>query len=59
MLTQLKKLLHYCDTHDYIITGDAFRIMQVDVSLTDQYDEAYYEIQIPIQEKVTSKQPSK
>jgi hypothetical protein len=33
--------------------------MQVDVSLTDQYDEAYYEIQIPIQEKVTSKQPSK
>ncbi len=59
MLTQLKKLLHHCDTHDYIITGDAFRIMQVDVSLTDQYDEAYYEIQIPIQEKVTSKQPSK
>lgn len=59
MLTQLKKLLHYCDTHDYIITGDAFRIMQVDVSLTDQNDEAYYEIQIPIQEKVTSKQPSK
>ncbi|KRF52035.1 hypothetical protein ASG97_09280 [Bacillus sp. Soil745] len=59
MLTQLKKLLHYCDTHDYIITGDAFRIMQVDVSLTDQYDEAYYEIQIPIQEKVTSEQPSK
>jgi DNA-binding transcriptional MerR regulator len=51
MLIQLKKLLHYCDTHDYIITGDAFRIMQVDVSLTDQYDEAYYEIQIPIQEK--------
>lgn len=59
MLTQLKKLLHHCDTHDYIITGDAFRIMQVDVSLTDQNDEAYYEIQIPIQEKVTSKQPSK
>lgn len=59
MLTQLKKLLHYCDTHDYIITGDAFRIMQVDVSLTDQYDEAYYEIQIPIQEKVISEQPSK
>ncbi|MCU6599224.1 helix-turn-helix domain-containing protein [Peribacillus frigoritolerans] len=59
MLTQLKKLLHYCDTHDYIITGDAFRIMQVDVSLTDQYDEAYYEIQIPIKEKVTSEQPSK
>ncbi|MFS0601215.1 MerR family transcriptional regulator [Peribacillus frigoritolerans] len=59
MLTQLKKLLHHCDSHDYIITGDAFRIMQVDVSLTDQYDEAYYEIQIPIQEKVTSKQPSK
>lgn len=59
MLTQLKKLLHYCDTHDYIITGDAFRIMQVDVSLTDQNDEAYYEIQIPIQEIVTSKQPSK
>ncbi|MEB2631576.1 MULTISPECIES: MerR family transcriptional regulator [Peribacillus] len=59
MLTQLKKQLHYCDTHDYIITGDAFRIMQVDVSLTDQYDEAYYEIQIPIQEKVTSEQPSK
>ncbi|MCK1983256.1 MULTISPECIES: MerR family transcriptional regulator [Peribacillus] len=52
MLTQLKKLLHYCDTHDYVITGDAFRIMQVDVSLTDQYDEAYYEIQIPIQDKV-------
>lgn len=59
MLTQLNKLLHYCDTHDYIITGDAFRIMQVDVSLTDQYDEAYYEIQIPIKEKVTSKQSSK
>ncbi|MGE7591837.1 MerR family transcriptional regulator [Peribacillus frigoritolerans] len=59
MLTQLKKLLHHCDTHDYIITGDAFRIMQVDVSLTDQYDEAYYEIQIPIQEKVISEQPSK
>lgn len=59
MLTQLKKLLHHCDTHDYIITGDAFRIMQVDVSLTDQYDEAYYEIQIPIKEKVTSEQPSK
>lgn len=59
MLTQLKKLLHHCDTHDYIITGDAFRIMQVDVSLTDQNDEAYYEIQIPIQEIVTSKQPSK
>ncbi|MBT2647419.1 MerR family transcriptional regulator [Bacillus sp. ISL-34] len=52
MLTQLKKLLHYCDTHGYVITGDAFRIMQVDVSLTDQYDEAYYEIQIPIQDKV-------
>ncbi|MGW8426701.1 MerR family transcriptional regulator [Peribacillus simplex] len=52
MLTQLKKLLHYCDTHGYVIIGDAFRIMQVDVSLTDQYDEAYYEIQIPIQDKV-------
>jgi DNA-binding transcriptional MerR regulator/effector-binding domain-containing protein len=52
MLTQLKKLLHYCDTHGYVITGDAFRIMQVDVSLTDQYDEAYYEIQIPIHDKV-------
>ncbi|TKH01581.1 MerR family transcriptional regulator [Peribacillus simplex] len=52
MLTQLKKLLQYCDTHGYVITGDAFRIMQVDVSLTDQYDEAYYEIQIPIQDKV-------
>lgn len=53
MLTQLKKLLHYCDTHGYVIIGDAVRIMQVDVSLTDQYDEASYEIQIPIQEKVT------
>ena len=51
MLTQLKKLLHYCDTHGYIIIGDAVRIMQVDISLTDQYDEAYYEIQIPVQEK--------
>jgi DNA-binding transcriptional MerR regulator/effector-binding domain-containing protein len=50
MLPQLKKLLHYCDTHGYIIIGDAIRIMQVDVSLTDQYDEAFYEIQIPIQE---------
>ncbi|MDF2678823.1 MAG: MerR family transcriptional regulator [Brevibacillus sp.] len=52
MLTQLKKLLEYCDTHGYVITGDAVRIMQVDVSLTDQYEEAYYEIQIPIQVKV-------
>lgn len=52
MLIQLKKLLHYCDTHGYVIIGDAVRIMQVDVSLTDQYDEASYEIQIPIQEKV-------
>jgi DNA-binding transcriptional MerR regulator len=52
MLPQFKKLLHYCDTHGYVIIGDALRIMQVDVSLTDQYDEAYYEIQIPIQEKV-------
>ncbi|PWW20287.1 DNA-binding transcriptional MerR regulator [Cytobacillus oceanisediminis] len=52
MLPQLKKLLHYCDTHGYVIIGDALRIMQVDVSLTDKYDEAYYEIQIPIQEKV-------
>jgi len=51
MLTQLKKLLHYCDTHGYIIIGNAVRIMQVDISLTDQYDEAYYEIQIPVQEK--------
>ncbi|MGG0413851.1 MerR family transcriptional regulator [Peribacillus simplex] len=52
MLSQLKKLLHHCDTHGYVITGDAFRIMQVDISLTDQYDEAFYEIQIPIQDKV-------
>lgn len=52
MLTQLKKLLQYCDTHGYVIIGDAIRIMQVDVSLTDQCDEAYYEIQIPIQEEV-------
>jgi len=52
MLAQLKKLLDYCDTHGYIITGDAVRIMQVDISLTDQYDEAYYEIQIPVQERV-------
>lgn len=51
MLTQFKKLLHYCDTHGYAITGDAVRIMQVDISLTDQYDEAFYEIQIPIEEK--------
>ncbi|MEK4029172.1 MULTISPECIES: helix-turn-helix domain-containing protein [Bacillaceae] len=51
MLTQLKKLLHYCDTHGYMITGDAIRVMQVDISLTDQYEEAYYEIQIPVQEK--------
>jgi len=50
MLTQFKKLLDYCDTHGYIIAGDAIRIMQVDISLTDEYDEAYYEIQIPIQE---------
>lgn len=59
MLTQLKKLLHYCDTHGYEIIGDAVRIMQVDVSLTDQYEEAYYEIQIPIQEKRNEKQPLK
>lgn len=51
MLTQFKKLLHYCDTHGYAITGDAVRIMQVDISLTDQYDEAFYEIQIPVDEK--------
>lgn len=51
MLTQLKKLLDYCDAHGYVITGDAVRIMQVDISLTDQYEEAYYEIQIPIVEK--------
>lgn len=50
MLSQLKKLLHYCDTHGYVIIGDALQIMQVDISLTDQYDEAYYEIQIPLQE---------
>lgn len=49
MLPQLKKLLDYCDIHGYVIIGDALRIMQVDISLTDQYDEAYYEIQIPIQ----------
>ncbi|MGO0061484.1 MerR family transcriptional regulator [Brevibacillus fluminis] len=49
MLSQLKKLLHYCDEHGYVIIGDALRIMQIDVSLTDQSDEAYYEIQIPIQ----------
>lgn len=49
MLAQFKKLLHYCDTHGYVIIGDAVQIMQVDISLTDQYDEAYYEIQIPIQ----------
>ncbi|OIK16866.1 hypothetical protein BIV60_02290 [Bacillus sp. MUM 116] len=49
MLVQLKKVLCYCDTHGYVIKGDAVRIMQVDISLTDQYDEAYYEIQIPIQ----------
>lgn len=55
MLPHFKKLLHYCDTHGHIITGDALQIMQVDISLTDQYDEAYYEIQIPIQEP--SKQP--
>ncbi|MED1951732.1 MerR family transcriptional regulator [Brevibacillus centrosporus] len=51
MLTQLKRLLEYCDAHGYVITGDAVRIMQVDISLTDQYEEAYYEIQIPILEK--------
>lgn len=52
MLTQLKKILHYCDTKGYVIIGDAIRIMQVDVSLTDQSDEAYYEIQIPILDEV-------
>ncbi|MGJ7911209.1 MerR family transcriptional regulator [Neobacillus sp. LXY-1] len=52
MLIQLKKLLDYCDKYGYVITGNAVRIMQVDVSLTDQYDEAYYEIQIPIQRKI-------
>ncbi|PEK98864.1 hypothetical protein CN601_24875 [Bacillus sp. AFS017336] len=52
MLTQLKKILHYCDTKGYVINGDAVRIMQVDVSLTDQSDEAYYEIQIPILDEV-------
>ncbi|MFD0828158.1 MerR family transcriptional regulator [Neobacillus sp. M.A.Huq-85] len=51
MLPQLKKLLHYCDSHGYIPIGDAVQIMQVDISLTDQYDEAYYEIQIPIQKR--------
>ncbi|MEH7108984.1 MerR family transcriptional regulator [Bacillus sp. JJ1764] len=50
MLVQFKKLLHYIDTHGYQIIGDAVRIMQVDISLTDQYDEAFYEIQIPIKE---------
>ncbi|RWR09295.1 MerR family transcriptional regulator [Siminovitchia fortis] len=49
MMAKLTKLLDYCDTYNYVITGDAVRIMQVDVSLTDQYDEAFYEIQIPIQ----------
>ncbi|GIN21922.1 MAG TPA: MerR family DNA-binding transcriptional regulator [Bacillus bacterium] len=49
MMDKLKKLLDYCDTQNYVIVGDAVRIMQVDVSLTDQYDEAFYEIQIPIQ----------
>ncbi|QRG69140.1 MerR family transcriptional regulator [Brevibacillus choshinensis] len=48
-VAQLKKLLDYCDAHGYVITGDAVRIMQVDVSLTDQHEEAYYEIQLPIQ----------
>ncbi|MBI0578673.1 MerR family transcriptional regulator [Neobacillus cucumis] len=51
MLPQLKKLLHYCDSHGYIPIDDAVQIMQVDISLTDQYDEAYYEIQIPIQKR--------
>lgn len=50
MLPELRRLLHYCDTHGYAIKGDAVRIMQVDISLTDQYEEAYYEIQIPVQE---------
>lgn len=59
MLARLKKLLYYCDAHGYEIIGDAVRIMQVDISLTDQYDEAYYELQIPIQEKAAAKQPSK
>ncbi|MDQ6595780.1 MerR family transcriptional regulator [Bacillus salipaludis] len=49
LLYLLKKLLHHCEIHGYIPNGDAVAIMQVDISLTDQYDEAYYEIQIPIQ----------
>ncbi|WP_134700776.1 helix-turn-helix domain-containing protein [Ammoniphilus sp. YIM 78166] len=52
MLPQLKKLLDYCDTHEYIIIGDAIRVMQIDVSLTNHFEEAYYEIQIPIRENV-------
>ncbi|MGG1396829.1 helix-turn-helix domain-containing protein [Bacillus salipaludis] len=51
MLPQFKKLLQYCDNHGYIPISDAVQIMQVDISLTDQYDEAYYEIQIPIQKR--------
>lgn len=50
MLPQFQKLLHYCDANGYVIIGDAVRIMQIDISITDRYDEAYYEIQIPIQE---------
>lgn len=52
MLPQLLKLLDFCDKYGYRITGDAIRIMQVDISLTDQYDEAFYEIQIPVQKMI-------
>ncbi|MFD2616020.1 MerR family transcriptional regulator [Terrilactibacillus laevilacticus] len=44
----LKSLIDYCDDQGWDIIGDALHIIQIDITITDQVEEACYEIQIPV-----------
>ncbi|WP_025685600.1 hypothetical protein [Paenibacillus maysiensis] len=48
----LEKLLMYCKKNRWKVLGGAWNIIQVDISLTDQPDEACYEIQILVEQMV-------
>ncbi|TWG67685.1 MerR family transcriptional regulator [Bacillus subtilis] len=44
----LTQLMTFIKKHDYKLTGNALQIVQVDISITDEPNEAMFEIQIPI-----------
>lgn len=48
-INSIKELINYIHKNNYKISGDAFQIIQIDISVTDAFNEESFEIQIPIE----------